>query len=81
MQAMDTNPDSEPSAHNIGMDIEDGAGSGPVVGGMIVDDDISCVLHHPIILLVQTDSSYIQASVAVLLSGVLMRRMALECAV
>jgi len=34
-----------------------------------------------VILLVKTDSSYIQASVAVLLSGVLMRRMALECAV
>ena len=44
-EAMDTDPDSEPSAHNIGMDVEDDAGSGPAVGGTIVDDDIACVPH------------------------------------
>jgi len=44
-EAMDADPDSEPGAHNIGMDVEDGVGSGPAVGVMIVDDDIPCVLH------------------------------------
>jgi len=32
-EAMDADPDSEPSAHNIGMDAEDDAGSGLAVGG------------------------------------------------
>ena len=44
-EAMDTDADSEPSAHNIGMDVEDDAGSGRAVGGTIVDDDIACVPH------------------------------------
>ena len=44
-EAMDADPDLEPSAHNIGMDVEDDAESGPAVGGTIVDDDIACVPH------------------------------------
>ncbi len=44
-EAMDTDPDSEPGAHNIGMDVEDDAGSGLAVRGMIVDNDIPWVLH------------------------------------
>jgi len=32
---------------NIGMDVEVDARSGPVVGGMIVDDNTPCVLHPP----------------------------------
>jgi hypothetical protein len=45
-EAMDADPDLEPSAHNIGMDVEDDAGSGRAVGGTIVDDDIACVPDH-----------------------------------
>ena len=49
-EAMDADPDSEPGVDNIGMDVEDDAGSGPALGGMIVDEDTPCVLHpnpHP----------------------------------
>ena len=44
-EAMDADPDSELGAHNIGMEVEVDARSGPAVGGMIVDDDTRCVLH------------------------------------
>jgi hypothetical protein len=43
-EVMDADADSEPAAGNIGMDVEDDAGSGAAVGGMIVDDDTPCVL-------------------------------------
>jgi len=45
-EAMDADPDSKSGTDNIGMDVEGDAGSGPVVRGMIVDDEIPCV-HHP----------------------------------
>jgi hypothetical protein len=32
-EAMNADADSEPAADNIGMDVEDNAGSGPAVGG------------------------------------------------
>src|SRR5216683_8446818 len=50
-EAMDADPDSELAADNIGMDVEDDAGSGPALGGMIIDEDTPCVLHpnpHPL---------------------------------
>ena len=37
--------DSELAADNISMDVEDDARSGPVAGGIIIDDDTPCVLH------------------------------------
>jgi hypothetical protein len=49
-EAMDADPDSEPAANNIGMDVEDDAGPRPAPRGMIVDEDTPCVLHpnrHP----------------------------------
>ena len=46
-EAMDADADLEPTAGNIGMDVEVDARSGPVVGGMIVDDNTPCVLHPP----------------------------------
>ena len=49
-EAMDADTDSEPAADNIGMDIEDDTGSGLAVRGMIVDDDIACVLHPTLTL-------------------------------
>ena len=49
-EAMDADPDSELGAHNIGMEVEVDAGSGLAVGGMIVDDDIPCVLHPTAII-------------------------------
>jgi hypothetical protein len=45
-EAMDSDPDSDPGIDNIGMDVEDDAGSGPAVGVMTVDDEILC-MHHP----------------------------------
>ncbi len=45
-EAMDADPDSEPGTDNIGMDVEGDVGSGSVVGGMTVDNEIPCV-HHP----------------------------------
>ena len=44
-EAMDADPDSDPGTDNIGMDVEDDAGSGPAVGVMTVDDEIPCVRH------------------------------------
>jgi nuclear GTP-binding protein len=38
-EAMDADPDSEPAADNIGMDIEDDAGPGPAPRGMVDDED------------------------------------------
>jgi nuclear GTP-binding protein len=45
-EAMDADPDSEPAEDNIGMDVEDDAGSGPALGWMTVDENTPCV-HHP----------------------------------
>ena len=44
-EAMDADPDMEPAVYNIGVDVEDDAGSGPALGGMIIDEDTQCVLH------------------------------------
>ena len=49
-EAMDADPDSEPAANNIGMDVEDDARSGPGVRRMKVDDDTRCVLHSTLTL-------------------------------
>ena len=38
-EAMDADLDSEPAVDSIGMDVKDDAGSGPALGGMIVDKD------------------------------------------
>ena len=49
-EAMDADPDSEPAVDNIGMYVEDDAGSGPALGWMTVDENTPCVLHpnpHP----------------------------------
>jgi hypothetical protein len=42
---MDADRDSDPDAYNIGTGVEDDAGSRPAFGGIIVGDDIACVLH------------------------------------
>jgi len=39
-EAMDADLDPKPTADNMGMDVE-----GDRDGGMIVDDDIPCVMH------------------------------------